>query len=1119
MLRKLFGVLIVFFSICFSVEAQISLNFNSNYSYLKGSEANNLPSYWMTSSYNDSNWSISNAPFRYGDGNGGTVLSDMRNNYSTVYLRTKFEAQNTNDIENVSLNIDFDDGFIIWVNGKEVLSQNAPNNPSSLSFASDLHESGSAQNFVLDAKDMNLLEGENLLAIQLFNYNLESSDVYFDMEMRAIVLNSAPETSDSLKVIFSHNAGFYDQSFSLTMTVPDDSYTIRYTIDGSNPQTSVGVQNGGKSKTITINPASASGRAATPCFLVRASLVQTGLAPSKPTTQTYIFLDNVINQNYPGGAWPSFNVNGQYIDLEMDRDITNSSVYKSKMRDALLDLPSISIVTDIDNLFGATNGIYVNALQHGYEWERFCSAELINPITNDGFNINAGLRIRGGYSRHSQFPKHAFRLFFRSEYGQGKLKYPLFENEGVDEFDKIDLRTAQNYAWSNGDSRNTMVREVFARDSQRDMGQPYTRSRYYHLYLNGMYWGVFQTQERSEARFASSYFGGQPEDYDVVKVNGDNYEYVIEATDGNLDAWEEVWDKTQTGFSANSRYFSLEGKNAKGEAVKGEEKLVDVDNLIDYMISVFYLGSFDAPVSAFLGNQSPNNFYTILKRDDKTKGFVFFMHDAEHAMMIDNASPGIGLYENRVELENMNVNQFSKFHPQWLHQKLTENAEYRQRFADRAYKHLFNNGVFTPEIADERFMNRANEIELAMVAESARWGDSQSGNPYTVEDWSREINNVRDNFLPYRTDIVIDQLVDADLMNTINPPRITHKNEIVLDNRVEFANSIQLTLELYRSTGDIYITRDGSDPRGLGGNVSANAEKVENNKLLYITKTTWLKTRVKSGNNWSALREMHVVHANENFTNLKVTELNYHPVDSVIGIDTISGKSFEFIELKNTGYNSIDLSNLYFEEGINFDFKENAIVGPRQFYVLVSSSKWFFERYGVAPSGDFSGSLSNSGEQLRLLTNSNQEVFNFEYSDSDPWATEPDGYGYTLTSSMANQAGNSNEVNYWKVSTYYHGSPFHDDLGFKLDDEQASMDVQNILLYPNPTNNFLYLKLNGNENVFTEIYTLKGEKVFSKGLRNGAFIDLVQLNIKPGILLVKMNFKGVQRIEKILFGR
>ena len=129
--------------------------------------------------------------------------------------------------------------------------------------------------------------------------------------------------------------------------------------------------------------------------------------------------------------------------------------------------------------------------------------ELIHPDGREGFQINAGLRIRGGYSRSDGNPKHSFRLLFRSEYGQATLHYSLFGEEGVGEFKAVDLATSQNYSWAFDNSpQNTLVRDVFSRDVQGRMGHPYTRSRYCHLYLNGQYWGLYYTEERAEASFA-----------------------------------------------------------------------------------------------------------------------------------------------------------------------------------------------------------------------------------------------------------------------------------------------------------------------------------------------------------------------------------------------------------------------------------------------------------------------------------------------------------------------------------------------------------------------------------------------------------------------------------------
>jgi len=285
-------------------------------------------------------------------------------------------------------------------------------------------------------------------------------------------------------------------------------------------------------------------------------------------------MENLKTQTYPGGDWPPRNLSGgnQYYVYDMDPKIVNDPAYADLIDDAFLDIPSISIITDNYNLFDASYGIYSRADQHGYDWERECNLEMFDPNGSAGFNINAGVRIRGGWSRHNNYPKHAFRLFFREEYGYPKLNFPLFEDEGVSQFDKIDLRTAQNYSWANGASKyNTFVREVFARDAQKDSGQPYTRSRYYHLFINGMYWGLYQTQERSEARFAESYFGGQKEDYDIIKVNGVNYERNVIATDGNMEKWTEIFEFTKKGFVSNEDYFRMEGKDANGNPQVGGE--------------------------------------------------------------------------------------------------------------------------------------------------------------------------------------------------------------------------------------------------------------------------------------------------------------------------------------------------------------------------------------------------------------------------------------------------------------------------------------------------------------------------------------------------------------------
>ncbi len=323
---------------------------------------------------------------------------------------------------------------------------------------------------------------------------------------------------------FSRTRAFYDAPIDVSITCATEDAEIYYTTDGSDP---VAADRGqvGSGALLYQGPLRI---AKTTCL--RAAATRSGWRASPIETNTYLFLEDVViqspNRERPGPDWPSSSVNGQVIDYGMDPDVVNDTRYKELMDDALLAIPSISLVTDVDNLFDPQTGIYVNARAQGLGWERPASVELLDPNGSDGFQIDAGLRIRGGYSRSGSNPKHALRLFFRAEYGKGKLEFPLFDDEGAEEFDAVDLRTSQNYSWSyeggNSNSHDTFVREVFSRDTQRDMDRPYTRSRYYHLYINGQYWGLYQTQERSEASYAETYFGPEKEDYDVIKSRAGN---------------------------------------------------------------------------------------------------------------------------------------------------------------------------------------------------------------------------------------------------------------------------------------------------------------------------------------------------------------------------------------------------------------------------------------------------------------------------------------------------------------------------------------------------------------------------------------------------------------------
>ena len=749
---------------------------------------------------------------------GGDVTSDLKDKMhgvsTSLWARLEFnlEQGQAEVLDRLTLRIKYEDGFVAYLNGQEVARRNAPPlvqwNASAAADRPDRDAQSAESINLLNFLDL-LRDGPNVLAIHGLNDDLLDEEFLIVPELVAAsnatvgqyfstptpgAFNVAGQAGRVGPVEFSHERGFYDAPFQLTLSTQTEGATIIVTLDGSRPTAGNGFP---CAQPIPI------GRTST----VRAVAIRPGYLDSAVETHTYLFVGHVIGQSprgeAPGPGWPTSNVNGQQIDYGMDPDVVNDGRYSRFMYDALLAIPSLSLVTDLDHLFDRTTGIYVNAGREGRAWERPTSVELINPDSSEGFQIDAGLRIRGGFSRSNSNPKHAFRLLFRGEYG-GSLEFPLFGEEGVDRFENVDLRTSQNYSWAfQNSSQNTLVREVFSRDTQGATGQPYTRSRYCHLYLNGHYWGIYMTQERSEASFAQSYFGGQEDDYDVVKADR-SVGRAMWATDGNLDAFHRLHAEALAGFGNYERYYRVQGMNVDGTRHRDYERLLDVENVIDFMIVEYYTGDRDGPGSRF-GNR-PNNTFGLYNRV-RPDGFKWLHHDNEHTLGTGSSE------ENMVTPFTSAGAQQRYFNPHWLHEQLmASNADYRLKFADHVYRHFFNDGPLTLEAARGRFQRRAEQIETAIIAHSARWGDakrSSNQSPFTRDShWTGEINRVLFNggsrYLTNRVQVVLNQLKSVRWYPDLAPPTFSQPAGYVPSPTI---------LSMAAPSGTVYYTLDGTDPR------------------------------------------------------------------------------------------------------------------------------------------------------------------------------------------------------------------------------------------------------------------------------------------------------------------
>jgi hypothetical protein len=781
---------------------------------------------------------------------GTNVAGSMLGVRGTVYARMPFTYTPGSRLDAISLDVSYNDGFVAYLNGVEIARRNAPTPVNWQSLATTTRANSVSivpERIDVSAFRDQFVPGANVLAVQGLNRTAADASFLLLPELKGTGLFSraqayyftqpTPKAANSSASIvgfladtqFSVKRGIYDAPFTVNITCATPGATIIYTTDGSEPSASNGVA------VLPASPA-ATGLASVlinKTTVLRALAAQAGYVSTNVDTNTYLFLSTVLAQPSSPAGWPAPGtaINGQKLDYAMDPNIVNNTNTgiggNTAVRNALLALPSVCLSLPVASLTNSATGIYVNPGQDGFDWERKATIEMLNdPNTLDhGFHARCGLRIRGGYSRTGDNPKHGLRIFFRSDYGDSKLNYPIYagDDKAADTFDKFDLNCSQNYSWAfGGPEQNLFIRDQLCNDMQLGMGSLSQHNRYVHLFLNGLYWGVYGIQERPEAAFAASYLGGSATDYDVIKTEAGPY--TINPTDGDLNAWRDLWNKSRACYfinkdqnsngtahpytlaEKNAAYFKLMGLAADGVTPTADPILLNEKELIDYMMLIFFSGNSDAPLSGFLGNNSPNNFYALRDRRGG-KGFFFVAHDSEHTFEASGANGDrTGPFNDPVSGSWTN---FNVSNPQFTHQDLMLNKEYQMRFADRAYKHLVDaRGALTVAANQARLAKRGAELEPAMVAESARWGDTRITPAKTIVDW-RNTKTALNTALASRNAALLTQLKADNLYSSIDPPTLSPLSGT-------YPSTLVLGISGPAGTTALF-TVDGPDPRQVGG--------------------------------------------------------------------------------------------------------------------------------------------------------------------------------------------------------------------------------------------------------------------------------------------------------------
>jgi len=447
-----------------------------------------------------------------------------------------------------------------------------------------------------------------------------------------------------------------------------------------------------------------------------------------------------------------------------------NNTYLLNASETIKSLPVISLVGDEGKTFYEPEGVMAivggyygnngtwtsdgpdshnNPMGRGMAYERPVSFEWIMSGDNSGFQVDCGLRVHGSEYMRPRYRrqngrwtgngKFSFRLYFRDRYGPSWLEYPLFPFE-VERFKSIVLRGGHN------DRTNPFIKDELMRRLQKDMGHVSSGGTMANLFINGQYKGYFNPCEHIKDAFCQEWYESD-EPWDVMTMSG--------IRDGNIAGWNEMLNYARNNDLSNDTHYQEVGRR------------LDIPVFIDYLILQLWSGNWDWP---------QNNWAAAAEQSDQGT-WRFFIWDAEGGMFSDRLNT---VYFDRLNSQN-NANGY-------LYRALKVNSTFRQAFADRLYKHFYNNGAMTDANITRRFFELRDEMREVIPSMSM----------YVLNTW-----------VPNRLQIFLSACV-REGMYTFSGPKF------MVDGLERQGGSLlpgdTLAMTNYGRFRVVYYTLDGSDP-------------------------------------------------------------------------------------------------------------------------------------------------------------------------------------------------------------------------------------------------------------------------------------------------------------------
>ncbi len=747
--------------------------------------------------------------------------------------------------------------------------------------------------------------------------------------------------------VLSHSAGFYPAAFSLTITPPAGS-SVHYTLDGHTPTEASPLY----SAPIMIDSTR----------VLRVKAFKPGSLPSAVLTATYF-----INEG--------------------------------------TDLPVFSLVTDPENFFSDTSGIYVigtNGIigncstaprNWNQDWERPAALEFFEKDRSKGFTVTAGVQIYGGCTR--LYPQKSLAFYFRGTYGFEKLKYKIFPDQLISEYNNFTLRSSGQDWW------RTMFRDAMAQNLvKQGMNVDYQDYRPSILFINGEYWGIHNIREKLNEHYVESHYNIPGENVDLIEISKGE-----EANNGDMVAY-----KAMNAFIA-ANDLSLQ-KNYDSMLT-----MVDMDSYVDYQIAQIYSANGDWPGSN-----------TKLWRERRAGArWRWMLYDMDFTFG-GNAQ---GQYNTNTLANATATNGPSWPNPPWstlMLRKLLENSGFRNEFIQRFMAHMNTTYERNHVVAVIDSFQRGIASEIPR--HKLRWPQSMS---LDTKTWEGNVQIMRD-FAQQRPAAMVGFLNTKFSLNgysliTIarNAPErgkvFVHTVEVKKNSVLNaFFKGIPLKLRAQALPGFRFSKWEG---------IVASASP-ETSIIVFAPGTI------------IAVFEP----APQSVNSPVINEINYK---SAPLFDTE-----DWVELFNPSADSVDLSGWTFGQDTvsAFLFPPKTILRGRDYLVLCRDTVKFrsLRPHVKNVFGNFSFGLSSSGEHVQLRDGAANAADDVQYSSASPWVSSPNGAGPTL--SLTNPQNDNALPASWKASKLYGTPGALNDTYTGISRIEVSIPEEYDLFnnYPNPFN-------------------------------------------------------------------